>query len=148
LAHHGGDIYRVGFELVLRRESAHPNDQWQADHTELDVMVVDEAGKAARPWLTRDPGRPLPRGRRLQVFLGAPTAAQTALAFRQAVWRKADPLWAVCGLPAALYSDHGADFTGTHIAQVCADLKVQLIHSTPGRLGSVTCDPLTCSSAV
>jgi putative transposase len=39
----------------------------------------------------------------------------------------------VCGLPAALYSDHGADFTSSHIAQVCADLKVQLIHSTPGR---------------
>jgi hypothetical protein len=37
------------------------------------------------------------------------------------------------GLPAALYSDHGADFTSTHIAQVCADLKVQVIHSTPGR---------------
>jgi len=38
----------------------------------------------------------------------------------------------VCGLPAALYSDHGADFTSTHLAQVCADVKVQLIHSTPG----------------
>lgn len=49
LAHHDGDVYRNGFELVLRRESAHPNDLWQADHTELDVMVVDEAGKAVRP---------------------------------------------------------------------------------------------------
>ena len=133
LAHHDGDVYRDGFELVLRRESAHPNDLWQADHTELDVMVVDETGKAVRPWLTvilDDRSRAVAG---YTVFLGAPTAAQTALAFRQAVWRKSDPQWAVCGLPAALYSDHGADFTGTHIAQVCADLKVQLIHSTPGR---------------
>ena len=67
------------------------------------------------------------------VFLGAPTAAQTALAFRQAVWRKTAVEWAVCGLPATLYSDHGADFTGSHIGQVCADLRVQLVHSTPGR---------------
>ena len=38
LAHHGPEVYRDDFELVLRRESAHPNDVWQADHTELDVM--------------------------------------------------------------------------------------------------------------
>ncbi|GGM17309.1 hypothetical protein GCM10011594_41710 [Nakamurella endophytica] len=31
-----------------------------------------------------------------------------------------------------LYSDHGADFTSTHIVQVCADLRMQLIHFTPG----------------
>jgi len=38
LAHHDGDVYRDGFELVLRRESVHPNDLWQADHTELDLV--------------------------------------------------------------------------------------------------------------
>ena len=55
------------------------------------------------------------------------------MALRQAIWRKPDPAWPVCGLPAALYSDNGADFTSTHITQVCADLKVQLIHSDPGK---------------
>ncbi len=39
---------------------------------------------------------------------------------------------AVCGISATLYSDHGADFTSNHISQVCADLRMQLIHSTPG----------------
>jgi putative transposase len=67
------------------------------------------------------------------VFLGDPTALQTALALRQAVWRKADPTWQVCGLPAVMYSDHGGDFTSDHIAQVCADVKVQLVHSAPGK---------------
>lgn len=43
LTHHDGHVYRDGFELVLRRQSAHPNDLWQADHSELDVMVLDEA---------------------------------------------------------------------------------------------------------
>ncbi len=39
----------------------------------------------------------------------------------------------MCGWPAALYSDNGTDFTSGHIAQVCADARVQLIHSTPGK---------------
>ncbi|TKV59298.1 transposase family protein [Nakamurella flava] len=33
----------------------------------------------------------------------------------------------------ALYSDHGSDFTSSHIAQVCADFEVEIIHSSPGR---------------
>ena len=96
-------------------------------------MVLDETGKPARPWLTvilDDHSRAVAG---YTVFLGDPSALQTALALRQAVWRKPDPGWTICGLPAALYSDHGADFTSSHLAQVCADVKVQLIHSTPGK---------------
>ena len=133
LAHHDGPVYRDTYELVLRRESGHPNDLWQADHTELDVMVLDEADRPVRPWLTvivDDHSRAVPG---YTVFLGDPTALQTALALRQAIWRKTDPAWPVCGLPAALYGDHGSDFTSDHMAQVCADVKVQLIHSTPGK---------------
>ena len=95
-------------------------------------MVLDETGKPARPWLTvilDDHSRAVAG---YTVFLGDPSALQTALALRQAVGRKPDPGWTICGLPAALYSDHGADFTSSHLAQVCADVKVQLIHSTPG----------------
>ncbi|GGM17180.1 Mu transposase C-terminal domain-containing protein [Nakamurella endophytica] len=132
LAHRGPDSYRDDFELVLRREAAHANDIWQADHTQLDVMVLDESGSPARPWLTAivdDQSRAVAG---YTVFLGEPTAVQTALALRQAIWRKTDPQWPVCGIPATLYADHGANFTSAHIARVCADLKVQLIHSTPG----------------
>ena len=102
----GSNTYRDDFELVLRRESAHPNDLWQADHTELDVMVLDEAGKPARPWLTviLDDHSRVVAG--YTVFLGDPSAWQTALALRQAIWRKADLAWPVCGLPAALYGDY------------------------------------------
>ena len=100
MAHDGPDEYRDEFELVLRRESAHPNDMWQADHTELDVMVLDETGQPARPWLTvilDDHSRAVAG---YTVFLGDPTALQTALALRQAIWRKTDPAWPVCGVPA------------------------------------------------
>ena len=49
LAHHGPDAYRDRYELVLRRESVHLNDIWQADHTQLDVMVVNEKGSRPGP---------------------------------------------------------------------------------------------------
>ncbi|MFI6793072.1 hypothetical protein ACIBG4_37670 [Nonomuraea sp. NPDC050383] len=48
----GTKKYRESFELVYRREATKPNEIWQADHTELDIWVVDERGRAARPWLT------------------------------------------------------------------------------------------------
>ena len=156
LAHGGSQEYRNEFELVMRREAVHPNDIWQADHTELDLMVLDETGRPARPWLTMildDRPQAIPG---YTVFLGDPSTLQTALALRQAIWRKTDPAWPVCGLPAVLYSDHGADFTSTHVAQVCADLKVQLIHSTTGQphgrgkverlFGTITTELLRTSS--
>ncbi|GGM09474.1 Mu transposase C-terminal domain-containing protein [Nakamurella endophytica] len=132
LAQRGSAGYRDRFELVMRREASAPNDVWQVDHTQLDLLIVDERGRAVRPWLTvvlDDRSRAVAG---YAVFLGAPSAVQTALALRQAIWRKDDAAWPVCGLPATLYSDNGADFTSEHIAQVCADTRVQLIHSTPG----------------
>jgi putative transposase len=80
----------------------------------------------------RDRGRPFPGHRRYAVNLGAPSALQTALALRQAIWRKADPAWHVCGIPSAFYTDHGSDFTSRHLEQVAADLGMRLVFSLPG----------------
>ena len=67
------------------------------------------------------------------LSFSAPSAIQTALALRQAIWRKAQPGWHVCGIPEILYTDHGSDFTSHHIEQVAADLKIRLIFSGIGR---------------
>ncbi len=48
----GDAAYRDRFELVYRRTAARPNEQWQADHTLLDVQIIDARGRPARPWLT------------------------------------------------------------------------------------------------
>lgn len=67
------------------------------------------------------------------VFLGAPSALNLSLALRQAVWRKTDPGWVVHGLPDVLYADHVNDFTSDHLAQVAADLHIELVHSAVAR---------------
>jgi putative transposase len=49
---HAARLRADGFELLHRREAARPNEVWQADHTLLDIVVTDEAGRTVRPWLT------------------------------------------------------------------------------------------------
>ena len=62
-----------------------------------------------------------------------PSSLRTSLAMRQAIWRKADPHWQVCGIPDVLYVDNGADFVSKHLEQVAVDLKIRLVFSTPGK---------------
>lgn len=133
LAHEGATAYREAFDLLYRREATRPNEIWQADHTPLDIWVLDEQGKPVRPWLTviLDDYSRVVAAYRLSVQ--APSALQTALTLREAVWRKSDPRWHVCGIPETFYTDHGSDFTSQHLEQVSADLKMALVFSMPGR---------------
>jgi putative transposase len=117
---------------VHRRQANRPNEIWQADHTQLDLYLLDERGQPARPWLTvieDDYSRCI-----AGYFLtfSHPNALNTALTLRQAIWRKTDPRWRICGIPEVFYTDHGSDFTSYHLEQVSADLPIQLIFSTVG----------------
>ena len=132
LAHHGTKPYRDQFDLLHRREASRPNEIWQADHTPLDLWVLEEAGRPARPWLTvilDDYSRAVAG---YYVSAQAPNTLKTALALRQAIWRKPDPRWHVCGIPQRFYTDHGSDFTSTHLEQVSAELKMELVFSHVG----------------
>jgi putative transposase len=132
LAQEGSKVYRDRFDLLHRREASGPNEIWQADHTPLDIWVIDDRGQPARPWLTviiDDYSRAIPSFR---VGLNAPSALGTALALRQGIWRKQDPRWQICGVPDVFYTDHGSDFTSKHLEQVAADLKMQHVFSTVG----------------
>jgi putative transposase len=133
LAVEGTRRYAEVFELVYRRQAGRPNEIWQADHTQLDLWVLTPAGTPARPWLTvieDDHSRAIAG---YAVNLGAPSALQTALALRQAIWRKAEPGWHVCGIPAVFYTDHGSDFTSRHMEQAAAGLGMRLVFSLPGQ---------------
>lgn len=132
LAHEGSKAYQQAYDLVYRREASRPNEIWQADHSPLNLWLVDDDGQPARPWLTviEDDYSRCVAGYFLTFT--HPNAFNTALALRQAIWRKADPRWRICGIPERFYTDHGSDFTSDHMEQVCADLKSQLIFSTAG----------------
>src|SRR6266567_8096472 len=133
LAQDGPAAFRDRYARISRHRAECPNALWQADHTLLDLMVLDANGEAVRPWLTiimDDYSRAVAG---YTIFLGAPTALQTALALRQAMWSKQNAAWPVCGIPDVLHVDHGSDFTSTHLEQVAADLHFQLVYSTVGR---------------
>ena len=133
LAHEGTKAYSNTFELVHRREADGPNAIWQADHTPLDILLIRPDGETAKPWLSTvidDYSRAV-----AGYFLSFqdPSALHTSLALRQAIWRKEDARWVVCGIPDVLYTDNGSDFTSNHLEQVGADLKIRLVFSIPGK---------------
>lgn len=130
LAHQGTKFYNQQFDLIYRTEAPTPNAIWQADHTQLDVIVK---GNDTKPWLTiiiDDYSRAIAG---YALSFSAPSALQTALALRYAIWRKPHPDWLICGIPDVLYTDHGSDFTSDHLQQVAADIKMQLIYSAVGK---------------
>src|SRR5712691_978239 len=133
LAHEGAKAYKQRFDLLHRREAQAPNEIWQADHCLLDILLVRDGQAPAKPCLTvviDDYSRAI-----AGYFLtfDAPSALNTSLALRQAIWRKDDPRWHVCGVPLVFYTDSGSDFISNHLKQVAADLKMILTNSIPGQ---------------
>lgn len=125
--------YADTHELVHRREASGPNEVWQADHTLLDIELLNNKGNPVRPWLSLvvdDYSRAI-----AGYFLStsAPSAINTALALKQAIWHKEDTRWVICGIPEILYVDNGSDFTSEHLAQASVALKMQIVHSFPGK---------------
>ena len=110
LAHRGNKAYSEEFDLVHRREALRPNSIWQVDHAQLDTKLLRDDGSIAKPWLTiviDDYSRSV-----AGYYLGfePPSSLRTTLALRQAIWRKGDPHWEICGIPDILYTDSGTDF--------------------------------------
>lgn len=133
LAHEGGAAYQQKYELIYRRECSTSNEIWQSDHTEMDIYIVDADGRDRKPWLTTiidDYSRAVAG---IFLSLEAPSAMNTALALRQAIWKKKESSWQICGIPRILYTDHGSDFMSHHIEQVCVGLKIRMLNSAVGR---------------
>jgi putative transposase len=109
-------------ELLIRHEAAFPNEMWQCDHKFLDIFVWDSSGKAVKPVLTAiidDYSRAI-MGYYLDI--DPPSAQRTAIALRQAIWRKENPKWLACGIPDTFYTDRGTDFRSNRIKQIAAEL--------------------------
>lgn len=66
------------------------------------------------------------------ITFEAPSAINTALTLHQAIWKKENRDWPICGIPEKFYTDHGSDFTSDHLEQIAIDLKINLVFSTIG----------------
>ena len=132
LAHGGTKAHKQNYDLIVRFEAAAPNERWQVDHKQLKVWLKDEdSGRLKKPWLTAiedDHSRAIPG---YYLHFCHPSAVCVALAFRQAMWTKADPRWPIYGVPDVFYNDNGPDFKSRHIEQVAANLGVRVEFSMP-----------------
>jgi len=133
LAQEGSRAYQEIYDVLFLHEGERPNERWQADHCWLNIWLVNDQGRAARPYLTiiLDEWSRAVMGYR--ISFDAPSAYQTGLALRQAMWKKEDERWPTCGIPETLYTDHGSDFTSKQMEQVTAHLSMRLIFSQVGR---------------
>src|SRR5262249_14854480 len=94
-AHEGAQAHTQAFDRTRRHAATGPNAVWQADHTELDIWLKDGRGHPEKPWLTiilDDYSRAVAG---YALSFSDPSAIQTALALRQAIWRKGRPGWQV-----------------------------------------------------
>jgi putative transposase len=104
LAREGEKSYREAYDLIHRREATRPNELWQADHTQLDLWARRDDGQVARPWLSVVIDDHSRAAAGFLLSFESPSAAQTALALRQAIWRKPEAYWTIFGILEALYT--------------------------------------------
>ncbi len=133
LGREGSKAYSDQYEIICRREASRPNEIWQADHSLLDIWLLNEKDQPDRPWLTiiiDDYSRAIAG---YYLSFDSPSAIQTSLALHQAIWPKTQPNWHICGIPDVFYTDNGSDFISKHLEQVAADIKMRPVFSIPGK---------------
>ncbi|WP_340681984.1 DDE-type integrase/transposase/recombinase [Amycolatopsis coloradensis] len=123
---HRGDEARRARRVWPQRSSPHRNAIWQADHTQLEIVVVPGRGRPLRPWLTTfvDTYSRMIMGWAISERGDAGTVL---CALRSAL--PIDPLRGPHGgVPAVIECDHGADFLSQAVERVASNL---VIHVRP-----------------
>ena len=119
------DGYRSTYQFALRvgATADHLNQLWQIDASPCDVMTVDggKTGKQGRPNLYAC----IDVYSRRAMFLVSTTPTASALGL---LIRKALLAW---GVPDAIKSDNGADFTAKHIVRLLDNLGIHHDLCTP-----------------
>lgn len=117
---------REGLEIPIEWS----NQVWQCDHTQADILLVDQFGEVlGRPCLTIvvDTYSRCIMG--IHVGFDPPSASVVCLALRHAILPKQysaayelKSTWGSYGLPQYLYTDGGKDFRSQHLEQVATEL--------------------------
>ncbi|MGB3207605.1 MAG: Mu transposase C-terminal domain-containing protein, partial [Crinalium sp.] len=111
-------------------EITHSNQLWQCDHTEADILLVDQHGVLiGRPQLTTviDSYSRCIMG--INLGFDAPSSQVVALALRHAILPKKYDVeyklhcdWGTFGKPKYVYTDSGSDFKSDHLKAIGAEL--------------------------
>jgi putative transposase len=143
-AREGGDAARA-----LRPAGGTPPEitrlleQVQADHTPVDVIVVDERHRlpVGRPYLTAAIDVASRSVAGLVVTLEAPSATSVGLCLAHMVTDKrawleqlgVDAVWPVSGKPRELYVDNAAEFKSEALRRGCGQHGIRLRYRPPGQ---------------
>jgi putative transposase len=122
--------------------ASRPLEVVQIDHTQVDVIVVDEQSREpiGRPWITLaiDVLTRMVAG--FHLGLEVPSRVSIGLCLLHAVYDKTawtgargiDAPWPVAGLPGALHADNGSDFRSHAFVRACRNQGIRVIWRPPG----------------
>jgi putative transposase len=130
------DLVRAHIATPGTYEVTRPLQVVQIDHTQVDVMIVDQVHRkaAGRPWITLaiDVMTRMVAGFHLGLEPPARTAVGLCLlhaVFDKTAWlaeRGIDAPWPIGGLPEALHVDNGADFRSWAFERACRNHGIQI----------------------
>jgi putative transposase len=108
----------------------------QIDHTQVDVIVVEEGSRetVGRPWITLAVDLMTRMVTGFHLALEPPSRTSIGLCLLHAVYDKTawlaerhiDAPWPTAGLPEALHADNGADFRSRAFERACRNHGIQI----------------------
>jgi putative transposase len=117
-------------------EVTRPLQVVQIDHTQVDIMIVDQASRetAGRPWITLAVDVMTRMVTGFHLALEPPSRTSVGLCLLHAVYDKTawlaergvDAPWPIGGLPEALHADNGADFRSRAFERACRNHGIQI----------------------
>lgn len=140
------DAARYGKEYARRKyknclgsaESGYPMRKFEIDHTQLDVIVVDENGNPlGRPWMTTVFDTEMKCLMGYHLTLDPPCSASVGKALMHAILPKSERkindavkgAYPMHGLPEMLMLDNAFEFHGGVIEDICCEYGIQITYS-------------------
>ena len=139
----GGNVERPSKEKPGHFTVRRPLDVVQIDHTNCDIMVVDDLYRQpiGRPVLSIAMDIATRCVLAFSVSFEAPSATTVAYLMTRVVASKAkwladlglESAWPMAGLPRSLHLDNATEFHSKALTRGCAEFGIQLIYRPPGR---------------
>jgi putative transposase len=123
--------------------ASRPLEVVQIDHTQVDVIVVDEQSREeiGRPWITLAVDVLTRMVTGFHLGLEAPSRVSIGLCLLHAVYDKTSWIaergveapWPVAGLPETLHADNGPDFHSRAFERACRNQGIRIVWRFPGK---------------